>query len=145
LLLSKQIEFTFHGLTEFPFPDEDFRKWIFTIIETENKESGILNFIFCDDEYLLQVNKEFLNHDTLTDIITFDYTEEFDNVSGDIFISIERVKENALLYNVDFLVELARVLSHGVLHICGYKDKTKAQKTLMRSKENHYLSVIDFL
>jgi probable rRNA maturation factor len=145
LILSDHIEFIFQDVNEFPFPDNNFRKWIFNIIVNEKKEPGFLNYIFCSDDYLLKVNQEYLNHDTLTDIITFDYSEDFGNISGDIFISIDRIKENSILYNVDFLIELARILGHGVLHICGYKDKTRTQKAIMRSKENHYLDLIDFL
>jgi probable rRNA maturation factor len=145
LVLSDHIEFSFQDLNEFPFPDHSFRKWIFNIIEAEEKEPGYLHYIFCSDEYLLKVNQDYLNHDTLTDIITFDYSDDFKNISGDIFISIDRIKDNAIEYHVGFLIELARVLGHGVLHICGYKDKTRTQKAIMRSKENHYIGLIDFL
>lgn len=96
---------------------------------------GDINYIFCDDEYLLKINLEYLNHDTLTDIITFDYVEN-GVLSGDIYISIERVRENAVIFSVPFEQELLRVLAHGVLHLCGYKDKTNKDSVLMRQKED---------
>src|SRR5690606_35376071 len=98
-----------------------------------------INYIFCDDEYLHKLNVEFLNHDTLTDIISFDYTIG-KIIQGDIFISVERVRENAVDFDALFLQELHRVMAHGVLHYCGYKDKTEADESIMREKENLYLS-----
>ena len=92
-------------------------------------------FIFCDDNYLLIINKQYLHHDTLTDVITFDYSEE-QKVSGDIFISVDRVAVNALKYGVSFQEELLRVMAHGILHLCGYKDKTEKEKLYMRKKED---------
>jgi len=140
------IDFLFHeSLEEFPFPESEFREWIFLCIEQESKTSGFINFIFCDDNYLHGINVKYLNHDTFTDIITFDYTLEYESISGDLFISIERVKENALLHKVHFMVELARVMIHGVLHLLGYKDKSEADRYSMRLKEDSYLRLIDFL
>lgn len=115
------------------------KKWLNQVISNEAKEEGDITYIFCDDDYLLEKNIRFLNHNTLTDVITFDYCEE-KSVSGDIFISIERVKENSEIFKVDFLTELNRVMVHGLLHLLGYKDKTERESNLMRKKENYYLS-----
>jgi len=118
------------------------RKWIFETIEAEKFELEELNFIFCSDEYLLGMNQQYLNHDTYTDVITFDNSETLNVIVGDIFISIDRVRENALQINVTLATELSRVMIHGTLHLLGYKDKGKAAKTLMTSKEDFYLSKI---
>lgn len=115
--------------------------WIKTVITKENKTLGEINYIFCTDEYLLEKNQTFLNHNTYTDIITFDYSEE-NQISGDIFISIERVKENARKFAVEFETELKRVMIHGVLHLIGYNDKSEDEQKLMREKENFYLEKI---
>jgi rRNA maturation RNase YbeY len=115
------------------------KKWLNQVISNEAKEEGDITYIFCNDDYLLEKNIRFLNHNTLTDVITFDYCEG-NSVSGDIFISIERVKENSEVFKVDFLTELNRVMVHGLLHLLGYKDKTERESNLMRKKENHYLS-----
>jgi len=114
------------------------KKWIKAIISGEEKRAGDITYIFCSDEYLGGMNKQYLNHSTLTDIITFDYSEG-DKLSGDIFISVDRVKENSVVFNTSFYAELGRVMAHGLLHLSGYKDKTKDQKTLMRSKEDFCL------
>ena len=126
---------SFNYETDFELEDEaQYEDWISRIIESEGFDEGEINYIFCDDEYLHKINVEYLDHDTLTDIISFDYT--VGNVlQGDIFISIERVMDNAKDFNVSFEEELKRVLSHGVLHYCGYKDKSPEDETLMRSKE----------
>lgn len=113
--------------------------WISSVISQEHLKEGEINYVFCDDDYLHKLNVEFLNHDTLTDIISFDYTMG-KLISGDIFISIERVKENAIEFGVGFFEELHRVIIHGILHYCGYKDKTDADKITMRTKENYYLN-----
>jgi len=113
--------------------------WVSAVIEKENFKEGEINYVFCDDDYLLKLNVEFLEHDTYTDIISFDYTMG-KLISGDIFISTERVKENATLFNVPFKDELRRVIIHGVLHYCGYKDKSDSDVEVMRSKENEYLN-----
>lgn len=147
------------------------RKWIIESLSKENKVPGDINFIFCDDAYLFELNKKYLNHNTLTDIITFDYSQQENpksqisnpkfghpepvegqnpksqilnpkSISGDIFISIERVKENAKKFNVDFDTELHRVIIHGILHLAGYKDKTKEAKTLMTQKEDFYIHLL---
>ncbi len=113
--------------------------WISETISEENCKEGEINYIFCSDDYLLKLNVDFLNHDTLTDIISFDYSVGKE-LHGDVYISVDRVKENASEYEVLFSDELARVIIHGVLHYCGYKDKSKADKKIMRSKEEYYLS-----
>ena len=118
----------------------DSKDWVEKIITSENKKLGDIVFIFCNDTYLLEKNIKFLNHDTLTDVITFDYCEK-DKINGDIFISIDRIQENAKFFEVTFLNELHRVMAHGLLHLLGYKDKTQEDATIMRSKENFYLSI----
>lgn len=114
--------------------------WLTNVITSEDKKEGEINYIFCDDEYLLKINLEYLNHDTLTDIISFDYSMG-NEIHGDIFISVERVKENASDFNVSFEDELKRVLVHGVLHYCGYKDKSEEDELMMRSKEDEKLAL----
>ncbi len=115
-------------------------RWLSKVIICEKKQLGEINFIFCDDSYLHKLNVDFLNHDTLTDIISFDYSIN-NQVSGDIYISTERVEENATDFNVTFDEELCRVMVHGVLHYCGYKDKTTEEQKVMRTKENSYLAL----
>jgi len=129
----------FHTETEFTLDNQDqYSSWIETSIIKMEKEVGDINYIFCDDAYLLKINQEYLNHDTYTDIISFDYTHK-NRLSGDIFISIDRVKENAKRFKVLFEVELRRVLIHGILHYAGYKDKTDEEKKEMREQENEKL------
>jgi probable rRNA maturation factor len=117
------------------------RKWIEETIHAEKKEPGELNFIFCDDEYLLDMNQRFLGHDFYTDVITFDNTVK-KCISGEIYISVDRVKENAVQQKEPFERELKRVMIHGVLHLLGYSDKGKVQKQNMRKKEDKYLSLL---
>lgn len=136
-----EAEINFFYETDFSLVGEDvFKKWVNEIIESESKQYGDINFIFCDDEYLHSINLKYLDHDTLTDIISFDYTEG-DTISGDIFISIQRVKENAEEVSTEFSDELKRVMSHGVLHFCGYKDKTERESDLMRRKEEEKMQL----
>lgn len=116
-----------------------YKKWIKNLSQQLKKKVGELNFIFCSDDSLLELNQQYLQHDTLTDVITFDYSEG-DLIQGDIFISTDRVQENATEFGVDFNTELRRVIAHGVLHLCGYKDKTKTDSKIMREKENWALS-----
>lgn len=116
------------------------KQWIKTITEKEKHRLGTINYIFCTDDELLEINIRHLNHNTLTDIITFDYTED-KTINSDIFISIERVAENAQKFKVSFEEELHRVMIHGILHLCGYKDKSKADAELMRKKENWALKL----
>ena len=117
-----------------------YEDWISRIIESEGFDEGEINYIFCDDEYLHKINVEYLDHDTLTDIISFDYTVG-NLIQGDIFVSIERVHDNASDFNVSFEEEFKRVLSHGVLHYCGYKDKSPKDEALMRSKEEEKMQM----
>ncbi len=118
------------------------RKWIDQICTAEKKSVSSLSFIFCSDDYLLEINKKFLQHNYFTDIITFPYSDE-NSISGDIFISIDRVKENAIDLNIAFEKELHRVIIHGVLHLLGYKDHSKKQKNSMRAKENSCLDLLE--
>jgi probable rRNA maturation factor len=120
--------------------EEVIATWLSAVILSENKTEGEINYIFCDDEYLHKINVEYLNHDTLTDIISFDYTMG-NEISGDIFVSVERVLDNSKDYNTVFEDELKRVLVHGVLHYCGYKDKSVADEALMRIKEDEKLAM----
>ena len=131
----------FHAITDFEIADKSIlKKWIKKVVKQEGSVIAELNFIFCDDEYLLEKNKTFLKHDTLTDIITFDYSQK-NMLTGDVYISIERVKENAQNYEVLFKNELHRVIIHGVLHMLGYKDKDEKHQKEMREKEDFYLSL----
>lgn len=131
----------FNYETDFQLENESkYEDWIDSIIESEDKEPGEINYIFCDDDYLLEINKQYLDHDTLTDIISFDYCIG-DLISGDIFISIDRVKDNTQEYEVSFNNELLRVMSHGILHYCGYKDKTQEEQLLMRAKEQEKINM----
>ncbi|WP_194775140.1 rRNA maturation RNase YbeY [Pararhodonellum marinum] len=121
------------------------KKWLREIAAIHGFWISNLNFIFCSDEYLYELNRDYLDHDTYTDIITFDNSENSKVIEGDVFISIDRVKENARNRNEVFEKELRRVLSHGVLHLCGFKDKTQKDSLKMREKEDFALSVFDSL
>jgi len=116
------------------------RNWIKNTIESENYSLKSINFIFCSDVYLLNINQQYLNHDTYTDIITFDNSEIKNQIESDIFISIDRVRENAKSYKVNLPTELHRIMIHGTLHLLGYKDKSPKEKELMTVKENEYLA-----
>ena len=130
----------FHYETDFLLENtESFIRWIKNIISEENKKLGDLNYIFCDDKYLLEKNIKYLDHNTLTDIITFSYCEG-DVISSDIMISVERVMENSSIFGNSFLEELNRVMVHGILHLVGYNDKTKEEKEIMRKKEDYYVN-----
>ena len=132
---------SFNYETDFELENEaQYEGWISRIIASEGFDEGEINYIFCDDQYLHKINVEYLDHDTLTDVISFDY--KVGNIlQGDIFISIERVQDNAIDFNVSFEDELKRVLSHGVLHYCGYKDKSPKDVALMRSKEEEKMQM----
>ena len=117
-----------------------FSNWISKVILSEKKKEGEISYIFCDDDFILEINKQYLNHDFYTDIISFDYSVG-NELHGDIFISIERVQENAEDFNVTFKEELQRVIIHGILHYCGYKDKTKEEASLMRQKEEESINL----
>ena len=130
----------FHYETDFLLEStENYIKWIRDVIIEENKELGEINYIFCDDKYLLEKNIKYLDHDTLTDIITFSYCEG-NMISSDIMISVERVMENSSIFENSFLEELNRVMVHGILHLVGYNDKTKEEKEIMRKKEDYYVN-----
>jgi len=119
---------------------KELKRFVKELVTHEGKQLKELSLVFTDDEYLLEVNKQYLNHDYFTDVITFDYSD-FPNVSGDVMISLDRVKDNAQSMNLDFETELYRVVFHGALHLCGYKDKKKEDAALMRSKEDFYIQM----
>jgi len=129
---------------DFLYPSEEHVvPWIFHTIESEAKDLESLNIIFCSDDFLLNINQEYLNHDYYTDIITFDYSS--DKVEGELYISIDRVRENAKDLGISFNHELHRVIIHGVLHLCGYKDKSEEEEKLMRLKEDTYLKSCNWI
>lgn len=138
--MNSKIQFFSEG-TSFILKNKNaIRSWLIRAINEENKKPWYINFIFCKDDYLLELNKIYLNLTTLTDILTFPYAEQPDIISGDIFISVERVEENAENFGEPKARELRRVMIHGVLHLMGYKDKTVLEKKTMREKENYYLN-----
>lgn len=126
----------FYSENDFKLENNDlYKNWLNRVISSEDKRLGEISYIFCDDEYLLDINQRFLDHDTYTDIISFD--DSMGNLlNGDIYISTERVEENAAEFNEDFETELKRVIVHGILHYCGYKDKSEEDAALMRKKES---------
>ncbi|MDR0207389.1 MAG: rRNA maturation RNase YbeY [Bacteroidales bacterium] len=129
----------FFSETNFRFSGKKpIKEWLGSIITKENKKVGDINIVFYDDEKLSEFNKSYLNHDTLTDIITFDYSEN-GLLGGDICISVERVKDNAQKFNCSFEEELRRVMVHGILHLCGYRDRSRTDKLLMKQKEEEAL------
>lgn len=138
----RQTEFFFEDTPTFEFDQNYADQQIEKLINKENKTPGDISVIFCSDDYLLEINKSHLNHDYYTDIITFNYVEN-NVISGDLFISIDRIKENADKFVVSFKEELYRVILHGILHLVGYDDKSDDQKKVMREKENYYLEKID--
>lgn len=130
----------FHYEIDFEIKDsERTSEWIEQLIIEEGKEMGEITYIFCNDKFLLERNQKYLNHDTLTDIITFDYCQG-DIISSDIMISIDRVKENSTIFENSFSDELKRVMSHGILHLIGYNDHNEKDKEIMREKENYYMN-----
>lgn len=132
------IEFHFEDVAEFPVNIETI-SWLENLLQNEEKKTGKIVYIFCSDEYLLEVNRKYLNHDYYTDIITFDYVKG-KTVSGDIFVSLPRIFENAEMHNTSTDKELHRVLAHGLLHLSGYKDKSEEEQVIMRDKEDFYLA-----
>ena len=120
------------------------RKWLRLVAESEIFVLGDISIIFCSDNYILDINQKYLQHDYFTDIITFDYTEG-NRISGDLFISIESVRENSMEYGTEFIDELHRVIVHGVLHLIGYDDHTEEEIDMMRKKENYYLSLFELV
>ncbi|WP_232804637.1 rRNA maturation RNase YbeY [Salegentibacter maritimus] len=138
--MSEQI-INFYSENDFELQEENkIDSWIRNVIASEEKDLGEINYIFCDDDYLHKINLKFLNHDTYTDIISFDNTEG-NELNGDIFISTDRVVENAKEYNVEFNQEIKRVMAHGILHLCGYRDKTESEAALMRQKEDEKIAL----
>ena len=132
---------TFNYENDFVIENEvGYQEWISRIIESEEFEEGEINYIFCDDEYLININNQYLKHDTYTDIISFDYCVG-NLLQGDIFVSTQRVAENAVNYKVSFENELKRVLSHGILHYCGYKDKSVDEAIVMRQKNDEKITL----
>ncbi|MDI1254706.1 MAG: rRNA maturation RNase YbeY [Flavobacterium sp.] len=127
---------SFNYETDFELSNEEaYANWLSEVILSEEKSEGEINYVFCDDDYLHKINVEYLQHDTLTDIISFDYSVG-NELHGDIFVSVERVKDNAADFKVSFDEELKRVLVHGILHYCGYKDKSESDERVMRNKED---------
>jgi probable rRNA maturation factor len=137
------VEIYFEDTENLDLSPDFFVEWFKDVAQREGKELGDITLVFCSDDYLLEINQQHLSHDYYTDIITFDYCFE-DVVSGDLFISVDRVKENAKEFNYSFEHELHRVSIHGVLHLCGYKDKGEADEKLMREKEDASLALISF-
>ncbi len=133
------IQYFFEDVPAFTIQPETSR-WLVALIAMEEKKAGKINYIFCSDERLLEVNKEYLQHDYFTDIITFDYVKGR-TISADIFVSLPRISENSVLHDSTFEDEFHRVLAHGLLHLCGYKDKSESQAREMRAKENFYLRI----
>lgn len=126
---------------KFPLPNKNLtKKWIKLVIEASQKKVGDICIIFCDDEYLLNINRQYLNHDYYTDIITFDYVEG-NKISGDLFISLDTVKSNSVKFSESFELEAKRVIIHGILHLLGLKDKTETEALEMRSAENRALEL----
>jgi len=135
----------FYSETKFELSDKErISTWLGNVIVEEGKSEGDITYVFCDDAYLHKINLEFLQHDTLTDIISFDYSLG-NQVHGEIYISIERVIENASSFDTTFENELHRVMVHGILHYCGYKDKLEVEASLMRDKENRALELLSTL
>ena len=137
------IEIFFEDVKPVPIQEKILILHLNSLIENELSNVGEISIIFCSDEYLLEMNKTYLQHDYYTDIITFDYVEG-NVISGDLFISLDRVKENAQKFDTRLLKELYRVVFHGTLHLVGYKDKSENEQKQMREKENYYLSEVDF-
>ena len=134
---NEEVSFSFNNKREVSL-------WLKSVVSSFQKELGVINVIFCNDQYLLKVNQNYLNHDYFTDIITFNYNEN-NLISGDLFISIDRVKENAINQKMEFNVEIHRVIVHGVLHLCGLNDQSKQEKEIMRGRENLFLQKLSFL
>lgn len=134
----------FEDIPAVEMEDSSVFPWLEQVIKMENKTLTDLNYIFCSDEYLYQINLEYLSHDYYTDVITFDNTDELGHIEGDIFISIDRVKENSNAHDASFEEELGRIMVHGLLHLIGYNDKTPEEKEVMTEKENAYLSLPQF-
>lgn len=141
------INFHYIDIPKFNWKVNSIKKWMHAIASEENFKIIDLNYVFCTDEYLLDMNIQHLEHDTYTDIITFDLSNDPNHpeIEAEIYISVDRVHENALKFNKSFPNELSRVLSHGILHLCGYKDKSSSEEKIMRSKEDYYLKASPFV
>lgn len=148
----KTVSFVFVRMISYYFQDTDFKfrdrrktnEWLKLAAESEIRRIGNISIIFCSDNYVLDINQKYLQHDYFTDIITFDYCEG-DRLSGDLFISVDSVRENSVEFGTEFKDELNRVIIHGLLHLVGYDDHTEKDIKLMRSKENYYLSLRELL
>ena len=138
------VEFFFEDISSFDLDEKLYTNWVELVAAEHEKEVGDINYIFCSDEYLLEINQEHLNHDYYTDIITFDYTED-NLISGDLFISVDRVEENAAAFGVTIQNELSRVIIHGILHLCGFPDKTDEEAKIMRKNEDAALQLLEKL
>lgn len=139
---TKVIRFFYEELDRFKISNPlKTKKWLLLIANEENQKIEGINYVFCNDEYLYKMNLDYLNHDTYTDIITFDNSEELGRIEGDVFISVDRVEENAKTNNTDFKDELKRVIAHGLLHLLGYNDKTDNERKEMREKEEACLTL----
>lgn len=143
MLVSSTVQIFFEDIPSLKIKKSILNSHINGLILNELKQIGDITLVFCSDNYLLDINKQYLNHDYYTDIVTFDYGEN-SVISGDLFISIDRVKENADIFNTSFQRELFRVVFHGILHLIGYNDKTEEEKREMRYKEDYYLGEVDF-
>lgn len=152
MVARKRVSFVFVRMTSYYFQDTDFKfrdrrktnEWLKLAAESEIRRIGNISIIFCSDNYVLDINQKYLQHDYFTDIITFDYCEG-DRLSGDLFISVDSVRENSVEFGTEFKDELNRVIIHGLLHLVGYDDHTEKDIKLMRSKENYYLSLRELL
>jgi probable rRNA maturation factor len=135
-----KISFSFADVPPLKWKVSPWKNWLKALVKEEGFELISAEFIFCSDDYLLEINRDYLQHEYYTDIITFDLSEEVQEIEGTIYISLDRVRDHAQTLKVDFNTELARVMAHGLLHLCGFKDKTKAEQAEMRKKEDYYLS-----
>jgi probable rRNA maturation factor len=133
-----KIKIYFEEISKIALPKRKIYYFILDILAMENSNCGTINFVFCNDSYLLKINNEFLKHDFYTDIITFDYSEN-NIISGDLFLSLDRIKDNAIFYKISLMEEILRVMVHGILHMVGYNDKTRIERKIMKEKENFYL------
>ena len=136
-----EITFQSEGVDHPQIEEQKIANWIESVAKTYNKEIGEISYLFCDDEKILEVNQEYLNHDFYTDIITFDYSEE-NTLSGDIIISLQTVESNSQMYKTDFLEELHRVIIHGILHLSGLNDESEEEEKAMRDAENSALEML---
>lgn len=139
----RELEIFYEDIQPLKLQNKQVKNYINELLNSELKQFGVISIIFCSDNYLLDINVNYLTHNYFTDIITFNYVEG-SVISGDLFISVERVKENAVDYNIPWIKELYRVVFHGVLHLVGYNDKSEEEKKLMREKEDYYLKTVDF-